>query len=111
MYRYVRKTPLDTGHKYGSILRDGDLKEKTINKFLESGTLIRVSTPPLSEIPAFETRSKLLAKASIETVEDLIKANPNQVAKKVIKSAATIRRWQSEAMEWLAPPIVEIDDN
>ncbi len=109
MYRYVRQTPLDTGHKYGSILKDGDLKEKTISKFLKTGTLVKITTPPLSEIPNFDKRSKLLAKVNIDTIEDLISANANEVAKKIKKSAITIRRWQSEAMQWLVPN--EIEDN
>ena len=103
MYRYVRKTPLDTGIKYGDILKDDDLKEKTIKKFLVSGTLVRITTPPLSEIPTFEKRSQELIRVGIETIEDLTNANPNQVAKKTRKSVVTIRRWQSEAMQWLVP--------
>lgn len=110
MYRYVRHTPLDTGHKYGDILKDGDLKQKVIDKFLASGILVRITTPPLSEIPDFEKRSVLLIKAGIETIEDLTEANPNQVAKKIRKSVSTVRRWQSEAMKWLVPDI-EIDEN
>lgn len=111
MYRHVRYTPLDTGHKYGDILKDGDLKPKVIEKFLSAGILVRVLTPPLSEIPAFEKRFELLAKASVITIEDLTSADPGQVAKKIKKSAVTIRRWQSEAMQWLTPPDIKIDDN
>lgn len=110
MYRYVRRTPLDTGHKYGDILRDGDLKPATIEAFLASGILVRISTPPLSEIPTFEKRCELLAQANIITVADLIKANPGQTAKKTKKSVSTIRRWQSEVMQWLMPD-ENIDEN
>jgi hypothetical protein len=103
MYRYTRKVPLTTGQQYGAVIRDGDLKPKVIEKFLATGTLIKISTPPLSEIPAYEKRSKELLKASIQTIEDLIECNATEVAKKLNKSTVTIRRWQSEAMQWLMP--------
>lgn len=103
MYRYVKRVPLDTGHKYGDILKDGDLSKKTIEKFLRSGILVKVSSPPLSEIPAFEERGEILAPVGVVKISDLAEANPTELAKKVHKSASTIRRWQHEAMRWLAP--------
>lgn len=109
MYRYVRQTPLDTGHKCGDILKDGDLKPETIKLFLEKGTLVRVTTPPLTEIPKFEKRVEALARADILTIDDLVMANPTKVAKKVLKAQSTIRRWQAEAMAYLSPPQIEDD--
>jgi hypothetical protein len=103
MYRYVRHTPLDTGHKYGDILKDGDLKPETIRLFLSTGTLIQVSSPPLSEIPAFEKRAVELAEFNIITVKNLAEADAVILARKIGKSATTIRRWQTEAMQWLQP--------
>ncbi len=112
MYRYVRHTPLDTGHKYGDVLTDGVLSPTVIEKFLESGILVRITTPPLSEIPSFEKRFTLLSRANINTIEDLTKANPKQVSKLILKSAATVRRWQIEAEGWLRPtPAIEKEDN
>jgi hypothetical protein len=86
MYRYVRHTPLDTGHKYGDILKDGDLKPETIRLFLSTGTLIQVSSPPLSEIPAFEKRAVELAEFNIITVKNLAEADAVILARKIGKS-------------------------
>ena len=103
MYRYVKQTPLDNGIRYGSIIKDGDLSPKTTEKFLANGMLVEEITPPLSEIPAFEQRAAVLNKAGIETLQDLIEADASQAAKKAKKSVTTFRRWQLEAMAWLAP--------
>lgn len=103
MYRWIRQTPLDTGHKYGDVLKDGDLPAKSIARFLETGSLVRVSSPPLAEIPAFEERAETLEPAGVVMISDLVEANATELAKKINKSASTVRRWQSEAMQWLAP--------
>jgi len=105
MYRMVRHTPLSSGHKYGDIIRDGELSPATIQKFLASGTLVRVSTPPLSELPQWEKRPELaaLARANVITIEDLIRANETELAKAIRKSVRTIRQWKDEVMVWLNP--------
>lgn len=103
MYRYTRNTPLDTGQVYGDIVRDGDLPASVIQKFLASGILVQEVTPPLSEIPTFEKRADELKMAGVVTITDLVQCDAAAVAKAVGKSATTIRRWQAEAMTWLAP--------
>lgn len=109
MYRYVRKIPSSKGHKYGDVLKDGDLKARTIEILLAKGTLVRVTTPPLTEIPNFEGRARQLVAAGITTIEDLAEADAKKTAKVIHKSPSTIRRWQSEAMEWLAPNDSDLD--
>lgn len=111
MYRYVRRVPLDTGHKYGDIIKDGDIPDKSIRRFLESGTLVKVSTPPLSEVPAFEDRVATLEAVGVVMISDLVQANPSQLAKKIRKTAATVRRWQHEAVRWLAPDEIKSTSN
>lgn len=112
MYRMVRHTPLSSGQKYGDIIRDGELSPATIQKFLTSGTLVRVSTPPLSELPQWEKRPELaaLARANVITIEDLMRADENKLAKVIKKSARTIRQWQEEATQWLNPELPEEND-
>ena len=111
MYRWNRLTPSDKGHKKGQIIHDEDLKPESIALFLTTGTLVKVSTPPLSEIPAFEKRAELLEPVGIITIEDLVEANPSTTGKKIKKAAVTIRRWQSEAMKWLEPPKEKKESN
>lgn len=106
MYRLTRRTPLSSGQKQGDIIQDGELKRKIIDKMLASGTLVRVSTPPLDELPGWETRAKLLAKAGIRTVQDLIEADMAELRKATKKTTTTIRRWQTEAKKAIevSPP-------
>lgn len=101
LYRLTRRTPLSTGQKYGDIIREGDLSARVLRIMLETGTLIRVSTPPLSELPGWERRSDVLARAGVSTVEELIQAQPEEIAAKVKKSARTIRRWQEESAKFI----------
>ena len=44
-----------------------------------------------------------LAKLNIITVKNLAEADAVVLARKIGKSATTIRRWQAEAMQWLQP--------
>lgn len=105
MYRMVRHTPLSSGHKYGDIVRDGELSPATIQRMLESGTLVRVSTPPLSELPGeWENRARILAQAGIVTVTHLIEANVTELAKATRRPAKIIKQWQDDALAWLNPP-------
>jgi hypothetical protein len=97
MYRLTRRTPLSTGQRQGDIIQDGDLKPKTIQIFLVSGTLVRVSTPPLTELPGWEKRAELLKKAGIITIQDLLEASPTGLVRQTKKSRTTVKRWQIEA--------------
>ena len=104
MYRLIRRTPLSTGQQYGDIIRNGDLSQTAIDTMLASGTLVRVTVPPLSEIPVFEERSDILIRAGIRTLGDLIDATSADLASKINKSVTTARRWQAEAIKCLEPP-------
>jgi len=104
MYRMTKQAPLQTGQKYGDIIRDGELSPGTIQALLARAILVRVSTPPLSELSeCWEKRARKLNKAGIVTVEDLAQANVNKTAKVVSLSPRTIRRWQQEAIDYLNP--------
>jgi hypothetical protein len=100
----VRRTPLSTGQKYGDIIKDGELSPNTIARMLESGTLVRVATPPLSELPDWDKRAGTLAMAGVFTVTQLIEANVSNLAKSIKRPAKIIKQWQDEAIAWLNPP-------
>lgn len=110
MYRHNRNTPLSSGHKKGDIVRDGDLKPEIRDKMLKAGTLVRISTPPLAQLPKFKQRAKDLLEAGIVTVEDFVKAEAGDLAKQVGKTKATLIKWQAEAEQWLAPDQINEDD-
>lgn len=104
MYRMVRHTPLSTGQKYGDIIRDGDLNPAVIQKMLSSGTLLRVNTPPLSELPEWDKQAGLLAGTNVLTIRDLLDVDVNELARKIKRPARIIKQWQDEALAWLNPP-------
>lgn len=104
MYRMVKHTPLSTGQKYGDIIKDGELSANTLARMLASGTLVRVSTPPLSELPEWEKRADILAIANIFTVSHLLEADVSNLARSIKKPAKIIKQWQDEALAWLNPP-------
>lgn len=104
MYRMTRNTPLATGQRYGDIIKDGDLKPHVIARLLESGTISRISTPPLTELPNWESRAEILVKGEVVTIQDLIDADSTALARKVKKPVRIIKQWQDEALAWLNPP-------
>ena len=104
MYRMVkRSTPLATGQKYGDIIRDGELKPEVINRLLRGGTLVRVSTPPLSELPDWDRQAEILAKVGVRTISELAEYDAIKLAKEVKKPVRIIKQWQDEALAWLNP--------
>jgi hypothetical protein len=107
MYRYVRHVPLATGQKYGDIIKDGDLKQSVIDKMLASGTLVKISMPPLTELPHWESRAKILNAANVTTVSDLLLADVDNLAKKLKKPVKIIKNWQDEVTAWLRPPVTK----
>lgn len=104
MYRMVKHTPLSTGHTYGDIIKDGELSPSTIARMLASGTLVRVTTPPLSELPDWDKRADILRAVGVITITNLIEANVIDLAKSIKRPAKIIKQWQDEALAWLNPP-------
>lgn len=104
MYRMTRNTPLSTGQRYGDIIRDGDLKPATISRMLESGTLVQIDTPPLSELPEWDKRAEMFSRAGIVTIQDLLEADVVGLARQLKRSVRQVKQWQDEAMAWLTLP-------
>ena len=105
MYRYTRHTPLSTGQQYGAIIKDGDLSAPIIEKFLASGTLVKMELPPLAVLPDdWQERRDLLATANIFTIGDLLGADVRQLSRATGKTPKIIREWKTEAERWLDNP-------
>jgi len=98
LYRVLR--PLSTGHEVGQLV-DGD-RFKYIDALLENRALSPVSTPPLSELPAWETRAEKLAEVGIVTIQDFLDAD-DDVLKEAFnyKTMRTINKWKQELQHWL----------
>jgi len=104
MYRYTRHTPLSTGQKYGAIIKDSDLPAHIIERFLTSGTLIKMELPPLAVLPDnWQERRDILATANIFTIGDLLAADDKKLGRAIQKTPKVIKTWKSEAEQWLNP--------
>lgn len=105
MYRYTRRTPLATGQKYGAIIRDGELPAHIIERFLASGTLVRMELPPLAVLPdGWQERTRLLGSANIFTIGDLLGADERQLSRAIKVKPKVIKEWKTEAEQWLQNP-------
>lgn len=103
LYRVISRTPLSTGHKQGDIIKEGELKH--IAKLLAAGRVAEVASPPLSELPGWANKAKLLEPTGILTVQELIECDEAAVSERLgYKTTSTVRRWKREVERWLSPP-------
>ena len=65
------------------------------------GSIMKASTPPLGILPQWEARAARMLNAGIVTVEDLVDANPEELADSIGSSPETVRGWQTEVMKWV----------
>jgi hypothetical protein len=107
LYRWTKRTPASTTPpiKYGEVIlwNDSRLNQSVKETMIKSGTLMEVSTPPLSELPDWEERAAILATAGIITISDLVAANEKTLSRRLKKTPNTIKNWKSEALQWLNP--------
>jgi hypothetical protein len=111
--RWTRLAPADTAPpiKYGEVVRADDprLSQRIKERFIASGTLAPIQTPPLAELPDWEERAGLLAEAGVITISDLAEASDRSLARTTGKTPRIIRQWREEAERWLNPES-QIDD-
>ena len=102
LYRMIKRTPLSTGHKYGDIIREGDLRSGVIAILVAKDVLTPVNGPPLGELPGWTTRAERLGKKlGICTVGDFIAYDNQAIVEEYGYRLSTIERWKEEAMKWL----------
>lgn len=103
LYRTLRSL----NHDGKRILRDRIISPtwpaSTIDKLLEIGVLARVSTPPLTEIPGWETRAKKLVAHDILNAEQFLEADDVLLAKWLKNKPVTVKRLKTEVNRWLQP--------
>ncbi len=104
MYRVRRKLSLGGG-KYIPRGIQSELKELTpqnLRRLLELGYVTRVETPPLAILPRFKRRSESLRTMGIISIEDLLRADSDDVADNLDLKVDTIEKWKREAEDYLS---------
>lgn len=102
--RYYRALKdLSNGYKRYQLAPETAFKASKIDVLLEAGAIGRVYGPPLSKLPGWKVRAEKLALANVTMVHEFLDGDVEKMAEAAGVHAATIEKWQSEAIKWLAP--------
>ena len=101
MKRYTVIRQLSTKQTIGSIVSESDFKPGVAEILVQKRALAPVHTPPLSELPGWGRRSKVIGPLGIITVSQFLDADDEQVARLFKYKASTIQKWKREAQEWI----------
>jgi len=110
IYRVIKRTPLNTGHVYGQVVRGNVFKnQKMVDALVYKKVLAEVNSPPLSEFPGWTLKSSKLAKIGIETVNDFLSKDSDELAEELGYKTRTIDKWKKEVEDkWLlSTPLIE----
>ncbi len=78
------------------------LDEKQIETLIETGSISRISPPPLSILPGWKARSIKLLKIRIVNAEEFLEGNVNEMSKILRVKIETIKKWKQELEDkWL----------
>lgn len=89
----------------GELTQLTHLKLEQIAKLEQSGAVSRVSAPPLAALPDWEKRAVKLQNIGIVDVEQLVEADPAQIAKALRVKAETAVQLQRDAEQFLFVPV------
>lgn len=103
IYRVIKRTPLNTGHVQGQVVKGSVFKnQKIINALIHKKVIAEVSGPPLSELPGWKIKSEKMAKVGIITVNDFLARDSEELANELGYKERTINKWKNEVEEvWL----------
>jgi hypothetical protein len=79
------------------------LSEESATKLLAVGSIARVSSPPLTELPDWDGRTRRLAVRGIFDAEQFLLADDGDLAEWTGHSVDTVRLWKEEVIRWLQP--------
>lgn len=97
MYRVLR--PLSTGQKRGDLIFAGDLKEKVIEPLKKVRAITEFQPPPLSVLPGWKERAKILGKYNIQMADEFIEARNTLLRFILRESPEIIEQWKEEVIE------------
>lgn len=85
----------------GDLTRLTHLTPEQIAKLERVGAVAPISSPPLAVLPEWAIRAGKLAKAGIVTVEQLLEAEAESVAKTLRVKVETAKQYQADAEQFL----------
>lgn len=81
LYRVHRQLSTGKGKiPRGTLSNLEEISEPGIKALLDKGVISEVQSPPLRILPEWETRAELLADVGIETVDQLLSADLEEIA-------------------------------
>ncbi len=105
LYRVVYRLSVGNGYiEEGEIVPETLFSADTLEKLLNKHAVSRVSTPPLAELPGWETRARKLQAAGIRDVEQFLEAKIETVVSVCKTSRSNVERWRGELQTLILPP-------
>lgn len=97
--------PLSTGHIPGQVVDAGAFKDGVVPKLERAGAISIIKSPPLSELPGWQSRAEILNVHAIRTVEEFICTDSTRL-KDIFnyKTTRTISKWKKELRNWVNIP-------
>lgn len=80
------------------------LNADEIRALLMRGLITEEKSPDLSELAGWKTRATRLAGIDVVTIEDLLEADPEEVAEHMHVKEETVERWIDELRSWQDVP-------
>ena len=78
------------------------LDEPTQQLLVRKGAVREVASPPLRELAGWKTRGRRLLSIGIETMEDMLDADPEEISGELGVRPSTVEKWQDELRSWNA---------
>lgn len=88
----------------GSVFMGEVISPAALEVLVERGLVAKVSAPPLAILPGWKGRAGKLAKKGIETVEDLVKAEPGVIEAVLHIKSDVAEALKAEALNFLRAP-------
>ena len=104
LYRMIERITFADGRpslEMGAVSRLKGISKKGIKILLKKGAIAPVSSPPLSILPGWEERAKLLASVGVMNIEDLLTSDLGEIARRLNISPGGLRQAANEAKRWV----------
>lgn len=102
LYRVLETLSFDSGRvvERGVVSSLKGTSPQTIAALLRRGRISEVQAPPLRVLPGWEERAEVLEPLGIETVNQLVDANLDEVAEELDTPVENLRKAAQDAQQW-----------